>query len=78
MPPAVQSFNWNAVMARSEEESVHDEVDSLQDRVIRELDVLNERIEAVIGDFVRPRLDDESEESERATDTPPEFRRKAA
>lgn len=40
-----------------------DDMEALQDRVIRELDELNAQIEAVIGDYVRPRfnVDDEVE-----------------
>lgn len=76
-------------MAESNEhEFAPDEVDKLQDRVLRELDKLNERIEAVIGEFVRPRLADDAEvvapadavepENNDLGDNPPDSLRKAA
>ncbi len=68
-------------MARSDKEpTAPDEFAVLQDRVIRELDKLNERIEAVIGEFVRPRIDDVSadEQTQLSDDDDSQDLRKAA
>ncbi|MDA7980760.1 MAG: hypothetical protein MPJ50_18545 [Pirellulales bacterium] len=65
----------------SEQPSAQEEIDSLQDRVIRELDELSERIDAVIGKFIRPRLDEDIVDTPADTQErsdPSDFHRKAA